>query len=118
MPFSASSLMLSLRTMFDPDKADGFAARLGFVVGGQSFLAHVAEGRIEIAAETPDTADVVLAAAPPVIAGAVYGKVPLAALEAEGALTVTGDRAVAERFVALFALPPKAEAKLAATAPE
>ena len=43
---------------------NGFAARLGFVVGGQSFLAHVAEGRIEIAAETPDTADVVLAAAP------------------------------------------------------
>ncbi|MAP19275.1 MAG: transcriptional regulator [Aurantimonas sp.] len=118
MPFSASSLMLSLRTMFDPEKADGFAARLGFVVGDQSFLAHVADGRIEIAAETPDTADVVLAAEPPVIAGAVYGKVPLAALEADGALTVTGDRAVAERFVALFALPPKAEAKLAATAPE
>jgi len=118
MPFSASSLMLSLRTMFDPEKADGFAARLGFVVGDQNFLAHVADGRIEIAAEAPDTADVVLAAEPPVIAGAVYGNVPLAALEAEGALTVTGDRAVAERFVLLFALPPKAEAKLAAAAPE
>ncbi len=118
MPFSASSLMLSLRTMFDPEKADGFAARLGFVVGDQSFLADVADGRIEIAAETPDTADVVLAAEPPVIAGAVYGKVPLAALEADGALTVTGDRAVAERFVALFALPSKAEARLAATTPE
>ena len=75
MPFSASSLMLSLRTMFDPEKADGFAARLGFVVGDQSFLAHVADGRIEIAAKAPDAADVVLAAEPPVIAGAVYGKV-------------------------------------------
>ena len=30
------------------------------------------------------------------------------ALEAEGALTVEGDRALAERFVTLFPLPPKA----------
>jgi len=34
--------------------------------------------------------------------------VPLAALESEGALRVEGDRALAERFVALFPLPPKA----------
>jgi len=34
--------------------------------------------------------------------------VPLAALEADGLLAIEGDRALAERFVTLFPLPPKA----------
>jgi hypothetical protein len=46
--------------------------------------------------------------AAPAIAGFIYGGVPLSVLEAEGALSVTGDRALAERFAALFPLPAKA----------
>ena len=47
-------------------------------------------------------------ARPATIAAAVYGGVPLAELEAQGALGIEGDRALAERFVTLFPLPPKA----------
>ena len=53
-------------------------------------------------------ADLVVAGTAPAIAGFIYGGVPLAALEAEGALSVTGDRALADRFATLFPLPPKA----------
>jgi hypothetical protein len=42
------------------------------------------------------------------VAAAVYGGVSLEALEAEGALSIDGDRALAERFITLFPLPPKA----------
>ena len=52
-------------------------------------------------------ADLIFTGAPPAIAAAVYGGVPLDALEAEGALGIEGDRALAERFVTLFPLPPK-----------
>ena len=38
---------------------------------------------------------------------AVYGGVPIEVLESEGALKIEGDRALAERFVTLFPLPPK-----------
>jgi hypothetical protein len=51
--------------------------------------------------------DLILTGAAPVIAAAVYGGQPLDGLEAAGVLRVDGDRALAERFVTLFPLPPK-----------
>ena len=52
--------------------------------------------------------DVVVRASAQVVAAAVYGKVPLAALEGEGAMTIEGDRATFARFVDFFHLPEKA----------
>ena len=49
LPFSAASLLLSLRTMLDPERAEGLEARIGFRLGEETFLAHLADGRIEIA---------------------------------------------------------------------
>ncbi|UIJ71616.1 helix-turn-helix domain-containing protein [Aurantimonas sp. HBX-1] len=108
LPFSAASLLLSLRTMLDPGRADGLAARIGFVLGVETYVADLGAGRIEIAPGPTEGADVVFAGAPTVIAAAIYGGQDLAALEAEGALRITGDRALAARFVALFPLPAKA----------
>ena len=56
----------------------------------------------------PAGTDVTFAGAPGAIAAAVDGGAPLAGLEAAGALRIEGDRGVAERFVTLFPLPPKA----------
>lgn len=108
LPFSTVSLMLSFRTMLDPTRAEGIDARIGFRLGEETFLGHLADGRIEIASGPLDDADVIFAGTAPVIAGAVYGGRPLNALEAEGVLRMEGDRALAERFVTLFPLPPKA----------
>jgi DNA-binding HxlR family transcriptional regulator len=109
LPFSAASLLLSLRTMLDAGRAQGLAARIGFRLSeNETFLAHLADGRIEIARGPVEDAEVVFTGAPPVIAGAVYGGQPLAALESAGALAIEGDRTLAERFVGLFPLPPKA----------
>jgi DNA-binding HxlR family transcriptional regulator len=108
LPFSAASLLLSLRTMLDPRRAGGLDARIGFRLGEETFLARLAEGRIEIARGDVDDADLVLTGTPPVLAGAIYGGQPLGALEGAGVLGIRGDRALAERFVGLFPLPPKA----------
>ena len=109
LPISAVSLMLSLRTMLDPGRAEGINARIGFRLGEESFLARLARGGMEIVRDALDGADLILAGTPPVLAGAIYGGQPLAALEAEGALRIEGDRALAERFVTLFPLPPKVQ---------
>ena len=109
LPFSAASLLLSLRTMLAPARAAGLTARIGFRLGEQSFVGHLADGTIEIASGAPDGADVILTATPPVLAGAIYGGQTLEALEAAGALQLEGDRALARRFLTLFPLPSKAE---------
>ena len=108
LPLSATSLMLSFRTMFAPDRAKGLKARIGFRIGAETFLVAIAGGRIQAGRGEPAGADLILAGTPPAIAGFVYGGVPLAALEGEGALAVEGDRELAERFATLFPLPEKA----------
>jgi len=109
LPFSAASFLLSLRTMLDPKRAEDLEARIGFRLSGtETFLAHLGKERIEIARGPVEDADLIFTAAPPVMAGAIYGGQPLNALESAGVLTIEGDRALAERFVSLFPLPPKA----------
>jgi len=70
---------------------------------------HDLIARIEIERGPLEDVDAVFSAAAPVIAAAVYGGQPLTALERAGMLAVDGDRALAERFVTLFPLPPKVE---------
>lgn len=108
-PISAVSLMLSFRTMLDADRARGIDARIGFRFGPETFVGHLAQGRIEIARGPLEGAELVFTATPPILAAAVYGGQDLAALEAAAALGVEGNRALADRFVTLFPLPSKAE---------
>jgi DNA-binding HxlR family transcriptional regulator len=109
LPFSAASFLLSLRTMLDPTRVEGIDARFGFRLGAETFIGHIADGRIELARGVPDGADVIFTGAPPVIAAAIYGGQALDALESAGELRIEGDRALAERFVTWFPLPPKAK---------
>jgi hypothetical protein len=86
----------------------GLKAKIGFRIGDETFLVTIADGRMQAERGIVAGADLVFTGPAPVIAGAVYGGVPIEALEAEGALKVEGDRALAARFVTLFPLPEKA----------
>ena len=108
LPLSAASLLLSLRGMFDPERAAGIDARVGLGLGGETFLCRFGGGGIEIAAGPLDGADAVFAGTVVAVAGAIYGGGKLEELEAGGALRIEGDRALAKWFVTLFPLPPKA----------
>lgn len=108
LPFSAASFLLSLRTMLDSEQAKGLEARVGFRLGEETFLAHLAEGRIEIGRSALDDASLIFTGTPPVLAGAIYGAQSLEALEQAGALQLEGDRDLAQRFIGLFPLPSKA----------
>jgi DNA-binding HxlR family transcriptional regulator len=110
LPLSAVSLMLSFRTMFDPALAAGVDARIGFRFGTESFLVRVADGRVKAVRGAAAGTDLVFTGTARAVAAAVYGGVPLDALEGEGALSVEGDRALAGRFATLFPLPAKAPA--------
>jgi DNA-binding HxlR family transcriptional regulator len=108
LPFSTASLLLSLRAMLDPRRAKGLVARIGLRCGDETFLARLKNAELAIEPTDLESAEVIFEGAPPAIGAAIYGGQPIAALEQAGALRVTGDRALAERFVTLFPLPPKA----------
>ena len=108
LPISAVSVMQSFETMFDPARAGEAAMRLGFAMDEDRMVVTVADGVIATRRGAVEDGDVVVRAAPPVVAAAVYGKVPLAALEGEGAMTIEGDRDVFAHFIDFFHLPEKA----------
>ena len=103
LPLSPASMMMSFRTMYP----GGGGGAYGFRLGRDVFVARLGD-TVAVERAEPDGVDAVFTAADPrALAGAVYAKTPLDRLEAEGALTVSGDRAAAQRFVDLFQLPPK-----------
>lgn len=109
LPISATSIMLSFRTMFDPARAGDFRARIGFRLGAESFVATIENGRFESARAEAVGADAIFTGTPTGLAAAVYGGQRFESLEAAGLLEVEGDRATAARFTSLFPLPPKVE---------
>ena len=105
---SPVSLMLSFQAMGQPALTKGLDATILFRLGRETYTLRIADGAIDARRGAADDPDLVFTGTAPAAAAAVYGGVPLEALEAEGALKLEGDRALAARFVTLFPLPPKA----------
>ena len=109
LPLSPVALMLSFRAKFERPRARGLDLSIGFRFGEEAFTVAVREGELVTERGGPEGAGATVAGSPPAVAGLVYGKVPLEALEGQGALSVAGDRSALTRFAGLFELPPKAE---------
>ncbi len=105
LPISASSLMLSFRTMFDAGRADDLRATAAFAIGAERFLARIADGAIVIGRDDNGAADVTFDGPASLIAAFVYGGAPAEALPG---LAIRGNRDIAARFATLFPLPAKA----------
>src|ERR1043165_4653522 len=71
MPLSATSLMLSFRTMGDPARMKGLKARIGFRIGAETFRVEIADGRMTAERGRAEGADLILTGSAPAIAGAV-----------------------------------------------
>ena len=102
------SLVLSLRTMFDPERAEDLRAVYELRLGDERFRAQVADGRFEIArggAERPDAAIETDHAS---LAALAYGGRDLGEAMRSGDVTVDGDRSAVGRFLTLFPLPEPA----------
>ncbi len=102
------SLILSFRTMFDPDRAEGLDARYEFRLGEDRFRAEVAGGRLEIERGVASGSDVTVEADAGTLAALVYGELELDDALGSGDLRIEGDRVMVERFLALFPLPEPA----------
>lgn len=101
LPLSGVSILLSFRTMIDEKRARKVDAKIGFVFGKDRYVARVRKGRIKVAQGAVEECDAIISGPPTALAAVVYGGAPL------DLLGISGDRAVAEKFVTLFVLPPK-----------
>jgi DNA-binding HxlR family transcriptional regulator len=108
---SASSIVLSLRTNFDPDMADGNDVSVELRFGEERFLATLNGTSFETHRITPESTgrvDAVVETVPIILAALLYGGHDLDAAVESGELTYDGDRWAIERFLTLFTLPAPA----------
>ncbi|HEY1144023.1 MAG TPA: winged helix-turn-helix transcriptional regulator [Sphingomicrobium sp.] len=100
---SAVSIMMSMQTMFDPDRAGDLKGRVGFRLGKDSFVARIRKGRIKVDRGEPAETDVIFSGTAGQLAGVLYGGAPL------DTIGIEGDQALARRYVTLFPLPDKVD---------
>jgi hypothetical protein len=93
--------------MLDRNRAKGIDAQIGFRFGEDAYRGHLTADALAICQGDPSGARLVFDGSPMALGAAVHGDVPLAALEETGALSVVGDRKLAQRFTTLFPLPEK-----------
>ena len=103
LPISGVSILLSVRTMYDRAKVKGMKATINFRFGPDSYVAHIRDEEIDIARGEAADAGLTISADPPAnLAAVMYGKAPYDLIQ------WSGDKALLDRFVGLFELPPKA----------
>lgn len=106
MPMSNVSVILSMRTMIDRSRIGDLDATIGMRFGEEEFLGILKDGDFTIGRGEAAGADAIFSGDQNALAAVVYGGAGFD--DVTGALLVEGDRALAERFVGLFPLPPRA----------
>ena len=102
------SLILSFRTMLDPQAANGLSASYELRLGEDRFRAGVADGRVEVVRSVAERPDATIETDPATLAALVYDGRPLAEALRSGDVEIEGDRSAVERFLGLFVLPEPA----------
>ena len=97
--------ILSLRTLFAPALAEGFAAHVQLRLGEQRFLAVVEDGGLVIEPGETAAPDAVIATDASTLIALVHGRRELDDALRAGDVTLAGDEAVVRRFLGLFPLP-------------
>jgi len=103
------SIVLALRTMFDPQAAGGIEASYELRLGEDRFRAVVADGRFEVARGGVDGPDAVIETDPATLAALVFEGRELAEALSLGNVRIEGEESAVEHFLGLFALPEPAE---------
>lgn len=106
LPLSPASVMMSLRTMIIPVR-EAIRATIAFRFAQDAFVARLTPDDLVIERGETQDVDVTFACNPTTLVRVFYGKWPFEEAEGTGLLRIDGDRSLARRVVALFALPDK-----------
>ena len=101
LPMSHVSVIMSLQTLFSPERAAGINGRFGFRLGEVTYVVTVADGRLDVARGDLTDCDVTFIGSTSNVVAVIHGGAPLEMI------TIDGDMELARRFTTLFPLPPK-----------
>jgi DNA-binding HxlR family transcriptional regulator/putative sterol carrier protein len=109
-PVGVDSMILALRSRFDPSAAHGLGAGYELRLGEDRFRLEVAADELEVARGGADQADATIDTDPGTLGEVLWGGRSVADAQRSGTLTIEGDKAAAERFFRLFPMPEPAAA--------
>jgi DNA-binding HxlR family transcriptional regulator len=105
---SVDSIVLALRTLFDPRAAHGLGARYELRLGEDRFRVEVAGDQIEVARGDAHQPDATIDTDPDTLDAVLWGGRTLADAQRSGSMTIEGDTAAVKRLVRLFPTPEPA----------
>jgi DNA-binding HxlR family transcriptional regulator len=103
-----NGLMVSFRTMFDPEAAGGLEARYEVVLNGQGFGLEVENGGIRVYRGAPAATDARIETDVETLGALVYEGGDLDEALRTGDVEIGGDRSAVDRLLGLFPLPQPA----------
>ncbi len=101
----ADAMMLSLRTFFDPHKAQGFSATIRIELPDDQFNATVANSVITLSRTAPGQADATIQIDSGTLVRIAYGKADIEQALLDGDFSFDGDKIRLAKFLSLFTLP-------------
>jgi DNA-binding HxlR family transcriptional regulator/putative sterol carrier protein len=104
-PVGLDSIVLALRTLFDPGAAKGLRATYELRLGEDRFRIEVSDDEIDVARGEADQADATIDTDPDTLNAVLWRGRPLADAQRAGEMQIEGDRTAVERLVALFPVP-------------
>jgi DNA-binding HxlR family transcriptional regulator len=100
------SIVLALRSLFDPAVADGFRASYELRIGEERFRVEITDGEVELnRGSAPDPVAILSVTDAASMAAILTGQLAFDAALASGDLQVEGGKQAAKRFLRLFPMP-------------
>jgi DNA-binding HxlR family transcriptional regulator len=107
---SVDSLMVSLKTLFEPSLAGGLDARFELQLDEHRFRAEVADGRLVLKRGEAATPSATITTDAGTLLALIRGRRELAAARRAGDIAISGDQEAASRLLTLFPLPDRTAA--------
>jgi DNA-binding HxlR family transcriptional regulator len=104
------ALIVALKTVFDPQAADGLSASYELRLGEDRFAVRVADGQIELARGSAREPDATIETDPGTLAALLWHGRGLAEALRSDDIEIEGDRRAVTAFLALFPVPEPAAA--------
>ncbi len=102
----ADSIVLALRSLFDPDAAGGLEGSYELRIGEERFRVEIAGGELELGRGAAGSPLATIAVAEPgALAALLSGEMPLDEAVDSGAVSIEGTKKEARRFFASFPMP-------------
>ena len=102
---SPDASVLSLKALFDPGRAQDAELTIALTLGEDAYRAHIAKGELELHRGEARSPDATIATDVATLTAVRRAPETLHDATRAGTLTIDGDEAAAERFLALFPLP-------------